>query len=123
MLRSVLLGVVLAGVLAGCSLGVGSGRPTGDTGVQSGSLVGVVAVEGGKTEFSPLPGVNVRVVGGGVSRHLTSDRYGRFHTRLPSGRYVVTAVFAGGGTGSDPRKSVVVSAGKPSRVKLIGFVA
>ena len=115
MWRSVLLGVVLAGVLAGCSLGGG--------GHQSGSLVGVVAVEGGKTEFSPLPGVNVRVVGGGVSRRLRSDRYGRFHIRLPAGRYVVTAVFAGGGTGSDPRKSVVVSAGKPSRVKLIEFLA
>lgn len=34
MWRSVLLGVVLAGVLAGCSLGGGSGRPAGDTGVQ-----------------------------------------------------------------------------------------
>ena len=80
-------------------------------------------MEGGKTDFAPLPFVNVRVVGDGVSRHLTSDRYGRFHIRLSVGRYVVTAVFAGGGTGSDPQKSVVVSAGKPVRVKLIEFVA
>jgi hypothetical protein len=97
MWRSVLLGVVLVlgVVLAGVLVGGGSGRLIGDTGVQSGWLVGVVAVEGGKTEFSPLPGVDVRVVGGGVSRRLRSDRYGRFHIRLPVGRYVVTAVFAG----------------------------
>jgi hypothetical protein len=115
MWRSVLTVVIVAGVLAGCSLGGG--------GQQSGSLSGVVAMEGGKTDFSPLPGVNVRVIGGDVSRHLTSDRYGRFHTRLPAGRYVVTAVFAWGGTGSDPRESVVVSAGRPARVKLIELVA
>jgi hypothetical protein len=62
---------------------------------------------GGKTDFSPLQNVQVQVVGGGESRHLTSDRNGEFRVRLPVGKYVVRAfLVTGAGTGSDPRRSV-----------------
>jgi hypothetical protein len=132
MWRSVLLGVVLVVgvVLAGVLVGGGSGRPIGDTGVQSGTVSGRVVVKGG-VQFphrkKPPPATNTRftfvaipATGPTIVRHLKTDREGRFRLRLASGRYRFGCTFVA----SEPlaqaaRQSMVVPAGRVVRVRLI----
>ena len=107
MWRSVLLGVVVAGLVAGCGLGGGSGRAASAVKVGvpeplTGTVSGLVVVEGGKdpmfggSDINPMKYARVVVTGwdtsgAKVERHLTCDRHGRFRVRLSPGRYTFLA--------------------------------
>jgi hypothetical protein len=137
MRRSVLLGVVLAGVLAGCSLGGGSGAGTVSTphvGVPvppTGRVTGLVVTEGGPaiiggSDIHPVKNALVQVTGTDTSgvkveKHLTCDSHGRFSVSLNPGRYTFLAqIFPANPT--HPRKSVVVERGQNSRIVLKGYL-
>jgi len=134
MRRCVLLGVVLAGVLAGCSLDGGSRAGSiqvslgGPLRVLAGTVAGRVVVKGG-VQFprrkKPPPATNTRFTfvaipasGPMIVRHLKTDGEGRFRLRLAPGRYRIGCTFVA----SEPlaeaaRQSMVVRAG--GRVRLI----
>jgi hypothetical protein len=137
MWRSVLLGVVFAGVLAGCSLGGGSGgaATTVKVGVPeplTGTVSGLVVVEGGKdpmfggSDIRPVKNASVLVTGtdasgAKVERHLTCDGHGRFAVALNPGRYTFLAqIFPENPT--HPRRSVLVERGQGARIVLKGSV-
>jgi hypothetical protein len=126
MWRSVLLGVVVAVLVAGCSLGGGS------PGASQGTISGLVVVEGGMdpmfggSDIHPVKAALVLVTGTDTSGakvvgHLTCDGYGRFRVRLSPGRYTFLAqIFPANPT--HPRRSVVVVAGRSSHIVLKGYV-
>jgi hypothetical protein len=133
MWRSVLLGVVLAGVLAGCSLGGGSGKAQssdGGAGSGRGTVSGLVVTEGGhlpapgESDVRPARNASVLVTGtdtsgAKVERHLTCDSHGRFTVTLRSGRYTFLAqIFPANPT--HPRKSVVVEPSQNLHIVLKG---
>ena len=116
----------MAGLVAGCSLGGGSGSGN------QGTVSGLVVVEGGKdpmfggSDINPVKAALVLVTGTDTSgakvvRHLTCDGHGRFRVRLSPGRYTFLAqIFPANPT--HPRKSVVVVRGRHSHVVLKGYV-
>jgi hypothetical protein len=135
MLRSVLLGVVLAGILAGCSWDgdTVSSHHTGSTTYplpKTGTVAGRVVVKGG-VQFphrkKPPPATDTRFTfvaipasGPMIVRHLKTDREGRFRLDLPPGRYRFGRTFVA----SEPlaqaaRQSNVVRVGRVVRVRLI----
>ena len=87
MWRSVAIGIVLAGVLAGCSLG-GSGQAAGHhaTGRLVGTFVtdgGVSALTGSHTDITPVQDAPMLIVGTSdsgqhIERGATTDKKGRF---------------------------------------------
>ena len=124
MWRNILVGVVLAGLVAGCSLGDGS------RGLNKGTVSGLVVVEGGKdpmfggSDINPVKHASVLVTGSDTSgaeveRHLTCDSHGRFTVTLRPGRYTFLAeIFPANPT--HPRKSVVVKLSQTSHIVLKG---
>jgi hypothetical protein len=130
MWRSVLLGVVLAGVLAGCSWGGGGLGSASSRVADTGTVAGRVVVSGG-VQFpdhkKPAPATNtpftfvaIPASGPMIVRHLKTDREGRFRLDLPPGRYRFGCTFVA----SEPlaqaaRQSMVVLAGRVVRVRLI----
>jgi hypothetical protein len=132
MWRSVAIGVVLAGLLAGCtwSSGQASSSGSGWTAYPMGTVDGRVVVQGG-VQFphhkKPRPATNtpftfvaVPASGRMVVRHLETDAHGRFRLHLPPGRYRVGGTF----TKSEPlaqaaKEVLLVSAGRVVRVRLI----
>ncbi len=132
MWRSVLLGVVLAGGLAGCSLGGGSGD-SGAAGKTPGTISGLVVVEGGPP---PLPGQSpsgvrrvknapIRITGETAAgarmvANLTSDGRGRFRIDLPTGRYTIIARIFRSAPTQPQVDSVVVNGGQTTRVRITG---
>jgi hypothetical protein len=137
MWRTVLLGVVVAGLVAGCSLGGGSGGAASAVKVGvpeplTGTVSGLVVVEGGKdpmfggSDINPVKRAFVLVTGrttagAKVDRHLTCDMHGRFRVRLNPGHYTFLAqIFPANPT--HPRKLVVVERGQNSHIVLKGYV-
>jgi hypothetical protein len=138
MWRSVLLGVVLAALVAGCSWSgeAASSSHTGWTAYplpKTGTVGGRVFVKGG-VQFprrkKPPPATNTRFTfvaipasGPMIVRHLKTDREGRFRLDVPPGRYRFGCTFVA----SEPlaqaaRQSMVVQAGRVVRVRLIESV-
>jgi hypothetical protein len=138
MWRSITIGVILAGLLAGCSLGAnegGSSTPasTGWRAYPKGTVDGRVVVLGG-VEFphakKPLPATNtpftfvaVPASGTMVVRHLKTNAHGRFRLRLPPGRYRVGATFnKSAPLAAAAKKVLLVAAGRVVQVRLTEFV-
>ena len=89
MWRSVAIGVVLGGVLAGCSWGGGSGAAS-----EPGSQVrttGVIVTVGGPAPGAPKPiaDARIRFVGARESTTVQADHSGRFAFDAAPGRYKV----------------------------------
>jgi hypothetical protein len=134
MWRSVAIGVVLAGGLAGCSwttaaTGSQAGSGTGPAVPLSGAVVGQVVVSGGvqfphhkKTRpaaNTPLAFVAIPVTGRMVVKRVKTDSKGRFLVGLAPGRYRVGGTF----TASEPlaqaaRKVILVRADRVVHVRL-----
>ena len=125
MWRSVALGVVLAGLLAGCSVG------SGDT-TRYGEVKGIVGMTGGKVDFAPRPFARLvaRAVDHGnvkqVVARTMADRFGRFRMRLPVGTYEVSVVFdtVGSRVGTaNVQSRATITDGRVTRLRLIEGVA
>lgn len=136
MWRSVAIGVVLAGGLAGCSWATGGAGSQGGSGTGwtaypiSGTVAGQVVASGGiqfplhkkprPATNTPLTFVAIPATGRMVVKHLKTDGKGRFLVGLAPGRYRVGATF----TSSEPlaqaaRKLIIVRAGRMEHVRLI----
>jgi hypothetical protein len=130
MWRSVAIGVLLVGVLAGCSWsGVDASSPQSGTAYPMSTVAGQVVVSGG-VQFphhkKPLPATNtpfwfvaIPATGRMLVQHVKTDGDGRFQLALPPGRYRVGGTF----TASEPlaqaaRKVMVVRAGRVVHVRL-----
>ena len=125
MWRSVLLGVVLAGVLAGCSLGGESGagsavtaqaRATGGDVTAHGMIVRVGGPNAGATA---IPGAELRFVGSQRSVTVRAEARGRFALDVAPGSYRVKvtghAPTANGVFLATVPDTIVVPVGGPDR--------
>jgi hypothetical protein len=124
MMRGALLIAGLVGILAGCSLGGGSAA--------TGTVWGLVVVEGGKdpppgeSDIRPAGGAFILVSGTSTSgtkveRHLVCDNHGHFRVKLSPGRYTFVAqIFPENPT--HPRRSVVVERGQSASIVLKGYL-
>ena len=131
MWRSITIGVLLTGLLAGCSWSSGQASSSGSgwTAYPMGTVDGRVVVQGG-VQFphhkKPRPATNtpftfvaVPASGRMVVRHLKTDSHGRFRLHLPPGRYRVGGTF----TNSEPlaqaaKNVILVRAGRVAHVQL-----
>jgi hypothetical protein len=127
MWRSVLLGVVLAGLLAGCSLGggseAGSGAPT--TGVVQGRVVttvcGVIRMPGGC--MYPYRGSLVfcsKMGQIGVCPSARVDASGHYRIRLPRGRHALIPAPGSGNVVSVKPRWVSVVGGQTQTLNING---
>lgn len=140
MLRSVLVAIVLAWLLVGCSLGGGSRDQAGQLGTLReggsgktfGTVSGLVVIEGGpavvsgQSDVRPVKNAIIDVsgrsaAGGIIVCLLTANGRGRFRVVLPPGRYkLIARIFPA--NPDHPQRSVVVEAGQSIRVLLKGYV-
>jgi hypothetical protein len=79
-------------------------------------------MSGVKSDFSPIPsaGVSAVSIGNGHTSRLAdtvADRSGRFSMKLPPGSYNVSLALKGGT--ASVYKTVVIRAGRVTRVKLV----
>ena len=119
MWRSVFLGVVLAGVLAGCSFDPTVSK---EPFPRATHVRGMIVTVGGPTGAAkPVSGARIRFLGSGESAVVVASKDGRFALDMPPGRYRAEitghAPMAGGRFLAPIPDSVVVRrGGKPLRL-------
>ncbi len=126
MWRSVAIGVVLAGLLAGCSLG-GGGQAAGNhaTGRLVGTFVtdgGVSAPTGSHSDITPVQNAPILILGTSDSgKHIeqgaTTDHDGKFAVNLPPGQYTIE-----NGVYTKLKVPAHVAAGSMTRKRLVVHV-